>query len=1049
VQHAGAQYGSIFGSLNIRNYSNAEYNGHTQMFSITQDARGVMYFGNKSGVLEYDGVSWRTIKVYNKNGDSREVNSLATDKTGQIYVAAREDLGVLAADKRGKVQFKSLKHKFTQVQDLKSPRKILAYDDGVLFQYGGQIFQYSNGKFKVYTSSKDDPIYGVFNADGKIYVAKEKTGLHTLIQGKFKPVVNGAFFGSQNKIYSILNFSNGTYIQTSEGNIFNFTDPSRLKEVVLDFSRPTYNAINVFDRYFSSGSFSDGLLIYDKDFRLTYQLDITNGLIDNNVNCQYLDKEGSIWVGTNKGISKIDVITPVSRFGVNHGLSSGVESICSFKGRVYFATLSGIFYLNESFTKMSDRIVRLPGLNIDCYGIKTLAFGKDTVLMIAANNGVWMMKDRSGPLTFVSKCGPYNFVQSPLDPNEVFVANYDGLSKLRWANGYFVDEGYLSGFNEEIFNISVEDDGTLWLGTIQNGIIKSHVTAKGKKHPKKIIGNPDDGPTYISVIDDVPYVGNDKGLFRIAQEKLIPSTEYKLPKKCSVHRIMKDGSGKVWAVLALKNNQFEIGYFENDGTHRWNTNDFRQMTSEIMHGIFYDENNFTWLGGPNGVLLYNSNVRKEYNLPFQVLLRKVSVGETELFSGAFRSSSGNPLILQPNEMVSEIHYTSKGISFEFAAGSFIDEGKTLYSFKLVGQDEEWSPWSSKSEKGYTNLNEGKYTFLVKAKNVFGKVSETASFKFVILPPWYRTWWAYSLYVLLIAVCFYGIIKLANRRILVQKEQLERLVKERTAEVIEQKELVEKQKELVEDKNRSIMDSIKYAKRLQDAILPTDEYIKDCFSDFFVFYRPKDIVSGDFYWVRKIGNKVYFAVVDCTGHGVPGAILSIVGNNGLNRAVREFGLQHPSDILDKLSVLVEDAFKQEGTSEVKDGMDLSLCCLDLTTYELEFSGANNPLYVISENELSEIKGNKQPVGPYSERTPFINHRIQLKKNDILVLFSDGYADQFGGANGKKLKYTKFKTLLLDHSDSPMEQVGEQISAEFDEWKGSQDQVDDVCVLAIRI
>lgn len=1009
-----------------------------------------MYFGNKTGILEFDGVTWRTIKVLNPNGDSREVNCLATDKHGRVYVGAKEDIGYLESDKNGKIIFRSILKLFKTEPDLKTPESIICTDNGIYFHYHKNIYHY-DGKSSVRTISSpdNDEIYGIFFANGEIYVAKKASGLYTLGNDRLVPARNGGKYSEQNKIYSIMNFGNGIYIQTSEGNIDDYTNPMDVKQVPLSFVLPVYNAINVFDQYYSSGSFSDGLLIYDRNFNLNYRIDLSNGLIDGNVKCQYLDKEGNIWVGTNKGISKIDVISPVSRFGVNFGMISGVESVCSFKGRIYYATLSGVYYLNDTYEKTSERIKKVPGLNIDCFGVRSFSFGKDSVLLIAANNGVYMLRDHNAQLVPVAKCGPYNFVQSPLNPNDVFIANYDGLSKMTWTGTGFRDDGYLDGFTEDIFNINVQPDGTLWLGTIANGVIRSHVNAKGGKMKKQVLGKGEDGPAYITLINGSAYVGNDKGLYRVVGDKLEVSTDYKLPKKCGVHRLMKDGIGRLWAVLALKNNKFEIGYFENNTAHTWNSRDFQRYSADIVHGLYYDEKGMTWLGGPNGVMLYNPSIKKNYTNGFNALLRKVTVGDSAIFSGGLSKMDRIPSLKQTEDLVLHIPYSNKSISFEFAASSYFDESATLYSYKLEGQDEEWSAWSSKTEKSYTNLYEGSYTFLVKAKNIYGEISTVASYELIILPPWYRTIWAYLLYAVLFILFLYGAIQLSNRRIRKQKEHLEEVVKERTAEVVEQKAEIEKQKEIVEEKNRDIMDSIRYAKRLQDAILPTDEYIRDCFKEAFVFFRPKDIVSGDFYFVRKIDRKVYFAAVDCTGHGVPGAFVSIVGNNGLNRALKEYGLNKPGEILDKLTELVVDAFRQEGMSDVKDGMDISLCCLNLDTQVLEFSGANNPLYVISGDELTEIKANKQPVGLFEDKVSFTNHEIQLKENDVVVLFSDGYADQFGGPQGKKYKYSKFKNFLIDHSQEPLSDVYRQLVAEFDEWIEGHEQIDDVCVLGIRV
>lgn len=254
--------------------------------------------------------------------------------------------------------------------------------------------------------------------------------------------------------------------------------------------------------------------------------------------------------------------------------------------------------------------------------------------------------------------------------------------------------------------------------------------------------------------------------------------------------------------------------------------------------------------------------------------------------------------------------------------------------------------------------------------------------------------------------------------------------------------------VIQEKNREILDSITYAKRLQEAILPANKVVKEWLPESFIFYKPKDIVSGDFYWMESINSKVYFAAIDCTGHGVPGAMVSLVGHNAINRCVKEYKLTKPSDILDKLSYLVEESLSKSN-EEVKDGMDISLCVLDLNTNSIEFSGANNPLWIIRNSELIEVKGDKQPIGKHIERKPFTNHFIQTQKNDSIYLFTDGYADQFGGEKGKKFKYSQFKELLISIQHEPMERQRELISQSFESWKGSLEQLDDVCVLGVKV
>ena len=264
----------------------------------------------------------------------------------------------------------------------------------------------------------------------------------------------------------------------------------------------------------------------------------------------------------------------------------------------------------------------------------------------------------------------------------------------------------------------------------------------------------------------------------------------------------------------------------------------------------------------------------------------------------------------------------------------------------------------------------------------------------------------------------------------------------------QKSTIEQQKLLVEEKNKEITDSINYAKRIQTAILPSIDKIKTSFPNSFVLYKPKDIVAGDFYWHFEKAGKVLIAVADCTGHGVPGAMVSVVCNNALNRAVNDFNLLEPAKILDKTAELVIEAFKKSG-EEVKDGMDISLCSFDKESNELEYAGAINSLFYIAENNLNEVKGDKQPIGQYAEIKPFTNHKIALAKGDTVYLFSDGYPDQFGGEKGKKYMYKRFRELILGISKKEFSKQKIELEKEFDNWRGDLEQLDDVCVIGVKI
>jgi len=262
----------------------------------------------------------------------------------------------------------------------------------------------------------------------------------------------------------------------------------------------------------------------------------------------------------------------------------------------------------------------------------------------------------------------------------------------------------------------------------------------------------------------------------------------------------------------------------------------------------------------------------------------------------------------------------------------------------------------------------------------------------------------------------------------------------------QKSIIESQKQTVEEKNKEITDSISYAKRIQSAILPPVKLFKHFLPESFILYRPKDIVAGDFYWLEHKDGKVLFAAADCTGHGVPGAMVSVICNNGLNRSVREYGLTESGKILDKTREIVIAEF-EKSEEEVKDGMDVALCSLQGN--KLQYAGANNPLWVIRNGEILEIKADKQPIGKYAENKPYTTHNVELQKGDSIYIFTDGYADQFGGEKSKKFKAANFKKLLLSIQEKPMEEQRDIIDQTFKDWKGNLEQIDDMCVIGVRV
>jgi len=273
-----------------------------------------------------------------------------------------------------------------------------------------------------------------------------------------------------------------------------------------------------------------------------------------------------------------------------------------------------------------------------------------------------------------------------------------------------------------------------------------------------------------------------------------------------------------------------------------------------------------------------------------------------------------------------------------------------------------------------------------------------------------------------------------------------VIEQQKVEVEKQKEVVDLAHNELEEKNQEIMDSIVYAKRIQSAILPPSKVVKEYLKESFILYKPKDVVAGDFYWMHQQEGKVLFAAADCTGHGVPGAMVSVVCNNALNRSVREYGLTIPGEILDKTREIVVQEF-EKSEEDVKDGMDIALCSIE--GMKLQYAGAYNPLWIIRNGEVLETKANKQPIGQFENPEPYITHSFNLEKGDAIYIFSDGYVDQFGGEKEKKFKAKAFRELILSIQDKAMEEQKKSIDEAFETWKGDLEQIDDVCVIGVRM
>jgi serine phosphatase RsbU (regulator of sigma subunit) len=389
-----------------------------------------------------------------------------------------------------------------------------------------------------------------------------------------------------------------------------------------------------------------------------------------------------------------------------------------------------------------------------------------------------------------------------------------------------------------------------------------------------------------------------------------------------------------------------------------------------------------------------------------------------------------------------------------------------FRYKLLGLDSTWSIISAKNTVSYFNLPPGKYSFIIQLYENSNIIAQQ-QLKFQLIEEANSQAYIYIFYFLIYSLILSIYFSYRSANLKRTKKILEQTVKERTLEIVLQKDEISLQKHIVEEKHREISDSINYAKRIQSALLTSQEYWDAISPDNFVIWRPKDVVSGDFHWAYQItiGNKhlmtsqeiAIWCAADCTGHGVPGAFMSMLGMSFLNEIVIENVNLKPADILNKLRKKIISALEHGGTGHIeqKDGMDIALCVWHKNSNILEYAGANNPVWIMRPikdtraHEIIELKANRMPVGYHYDAKDFSDFKFQLQKGDAIYVFTDGFVDQFGGPDGKKYKSKKFKEMLLSIQHLNMKDQALMINKEFNDWRGNNEQIDDLCLVGVKV
>ena len=452
---------------------------------------------------------------------------------------------------------------------------------------------------------------------------------------------------------------------------------------------------------------------------------------------------------------------------------------------------------------------------------------------------------------------------------------------------------------------------------------------------------------------------------------------------------------------------------------------------EFNQGAYYlGKNGDIFIGGENGLNFFNPNtITNNPHTPPVYITSYKRFGTEVIFDSTITT-----------KRFFDLDYRDNSFSIDFVALDYLMPSENKFQYILEGVDEKWSAPSTFRHATYTQLDGGIYTLKIKAANSDGVWNETPlEVTIRINPPWWKTKWFYTISIILITAGVFAFIRIRTAAIKKENRILEQKVAERTFEL--------------EHKNQEILSSIQYAKRIQEAILPPKSTIFSKLPEAFILYKPKDIVSGDFYWFGEKHHLKIFAIVDCTGHGVPGAFMSMIGHNLLHQIVNEKGIYDPGSILTHLHMGVQAALKQGVSEEVRtaDGMDVAIVSINVQTREINYSGANRSLVIVNASgELDRIEANKFPIGGSQLDTErvFTTHSKIVAKRDTIYMFSDGYADQFGGEKGKKYMVKRFHEYLCSIQEYSMQTQGEMLNANIEAWKGTYEQVDDILVAGVR-
>jgi len=1012
--------------------------------TIYQDNTGYIWFGTNLGLVRFDGVNNTFFNLKDSLADI-QITALCCDKQNQLWVG----------HKNGKISLykKNLGfNKFNPAEGIgdKEISSIITDNSGTIWfsTLGEGIYYYKNNR--LYNVNKDEGLIDNFcyclALDNKqnIWIGTDAgISIYSLTDKKIKNISMKDGL-PDNIVKSIVFAKDGNaWIGMEEGGVCSYNPGKKIFSPLSNWKFGPVSSMTMSDaQNIWVAAPNAGLVNINLDLQLVnYRIYTTaDGLIDNKTQCVYSDIEHNVWAGSRNGATLCpgDLFTFLSEKHDDH-FKNIFFQLKDRQNNIWFCTQSGLFI--AKIDEMSRWKVEKVFKNklLDSYNFISLYQAKDNTIW-AGTYGKGVLK--INPDTYQYK--EYNTKNGLVDDNVISITgNTDflvfttlgkGISILEYSQpdrfiNYSVENGLKSNY---VYSAFIDNKNQIWLAQDGSGVslikdFKIIQLPKLNEIKNTIYAFAQDAKKNIWMLT------SDEGIFKFDGENISKLNVSKGLSSDNNQAIIIDEYNNL---LIISNDGIDIVNPETNAVHSYTEENEVAYLEPSLNAVNKDNTGDIWIGTAKGIVRYNPHF--------------------------FNSNKKEPYITIARKRVQFNDISDEKKTFSYDENNFVIDyigfwykapDKLVYRYKLDGHDNNWHIETKSLTAAYSNLADGKYVFKVEVSYIQNQwiSSPNAEFSFRIKPPFWKTWWFIVSCVIIVVASFYFFLKYRIASLQKAKELLENEVLKRTAVIKKQMEEIETQLEQIAIKNRSITDSINYARRIQDAIFPPIELINKFLPESFVLFKPKDIVSGDFYWIAEKDQWLIIAVADCTGHGVPGAFMSMLGITLLNEIVNKHEINSASTILDLLRQNVISALRQTGDKDkTKDGMDISLCVIEKNLASLQYAGAYNSLYLIRNNQLSEYKADRMPIGIHiNAKENFTNNKIDILKNDLFYLFSDGYSDQIGGEKLRKFQSLNFKNLLVEISNlSPTEQK-ENLENTLEKYRGKHEQVDDVMVLGFKI